>query len=308
MSDILVLGASGMLGSMLVDYLSRDAQLCVAGAVRTDALRDRFRSIYPGAQWTLFKWASDPEAFRIMAGRQWIINAIGITKPLIRDDNPGEIRTAIEVNSLLPHEIGMHAARVGARVLQIATDCVYSGSKGSYDETAPHDSLDVYGKTKSLGETFLHNVHHLRCSIVGPEPKDRKFLMEWLRNQAQGATVNGFRNHLWNGITTLHFARICHGIIRNGLELPHLQHVVPFRSVTKAAMLREFAHAFRRTDITIHELDATSVVDRTLSTLDRGLNAALWQAAGYGSPPAVRDMIAELSSYDYRASPWAVLI
>ena len=36
-------------------------------------------------------------------------------------------------------------------------------------------ALDVYGKTKSLGEAYDLNVHHLRCSIIGPEPKEYKF-------------------------------------------------------------------------------------------------------------------------------------
>ena len=67
---------------------------------------------------------------------------------------------------------------MGARVLQIATDCVYSGAQGAYVETDLHDALDVYGKTKSLGECQEPNVYHLRCSIIGPEPKDFKFLIE----------------------------------------------------------------------------------------------------------------------------------
>ena len=49
---------------------------------------------------------------------------------------------------------------------------------GVYVETDLHDALDVYGKTKSLGECQEPNVYHLRCSIIGPEPKDFKFLIE----------------------------------------------------------------------------------------------------------------------------------
>ena len=40
-------------------------------------------------------------------------------------------------------------------ILQIATDCVYSGATGGYTESSSHDALDVYGKTKSLGEVAL---------------------------------------------------------------------------------------------------------------------------------------------------------
>jgi len=230
----------------------------------------------------------------------WIVNAIGITKPLIRDDNLAEIERAIRINSVLPHLVAEFAANIGARVLQIATDCVYSGAKGSYVETDPHDALDVYGKTKSLGECYHPNVGHLRCSIVGPEPKDYKFLIEWFRRQPSGATVNGFVNHMWNGVTTLHFARLCRGVIESDLALPHIQHVVPAGIISKAAMLHEFAGAFGRGDITIRDANAAMVIDRTLATRNPELNAALWSAAGYLKPPTVPEMIAELARYDYR--------
>ena len=85
-------------------------------------------------------------------GAEWVVNAIGIIKPYIHDDNPEEVETAIRVNALFPHFLGQAAEQTGAKVIQIATDCVYSGEKGGYVETDAHDALDVYGKSKSLGE------------------------------------------------------------------------------------------------------------------------------------------------------------
>jgi len=236
-----------------------------------------------------------------VGGQQWIINAIGITKPLVRDDNPEQIETAISVNSLLPHALGRRAASVGARVLQIATDCVYSGSKGMYRESDTHDALDVYGKTKSLGESFQPNVHHLRCSIIGPEPKDFKFLLEWFLRQPRTGQVNGFTNHRWNGVTTLHFAKACLGIISRGISLTHLQHVVPNDPLPKSEMLKVFASVYGREDIRVQDVEAKSVIDRTLATDCEERNRALWQAAGYDHPPTVKQMIEELGAYDYRA-------
>jgi dTDP-4-dehydrorhamnose reductase len=183
---------------------------------------------------------------------------------------------------------------------------VYSGKEGGYTEQAPHDALDVYGKTKSLGETFHPGVAHLRCSIIGPEPKDFKFLIEWFRKQPHGANVNGFRNHQWNGVTTLQFARLCGGIIREDLILPHLQHVVPSGTVTKAQMLRDFAEVYERGDIAIQEVDAKTIVDRTLATSNPDLNSALWRAAGYSQPPTVTEMIRELGRFEYRGGNTAV--
>src|SRR5215471_4727311 len=245
MKNVLVLGGSGMLGSMVVDYLSKQDGIAITATVRSADLRTTMAEKYPRACWNVVDFAAgdtDSDLFK----QDWVVNAIGITKPLIRDDNAAEIMRAIEINSRLPHRVGKEAEAHGARVLQIATDCVYSGAKGRYTETDPHDALDVYGKTKSLGECFLSSTQHLRCSIIGPEPKDFKFLIEWFRRQPSGAPVNGFTNHHWNGVTTLHFAKICHGFITADLPLTHLQHVVPTGLVTKAQMLRDFARAYGR--------------------------------------------------------------
>jgi dTDP-4-dehydrorhamnose reductase len=211
-----------------------------------------------------------------------------------------QIDAAIAVNAVFPSRLARAAAARGIRVLQIATDCVYSGAKGMYLESDPHDALDVYGKTKSLGETFLPAAHHLRCSIIGPEPRTRKFLIEWFRRQPIKAEVSGFTNHRWNGVTTLHFAKLCAAIIGHDLTLGHAQHVVPSGTITKAKMLREFAHAYDRPDIVIRDTEAKTLVDRTLGTNQAAENAALWAAAGYSTPPTVEQMIAELSRFPYR--------
>ena len=304
MTSVLILGGTGMLGSMVTDELSRREGLRLTATFRnrdTIAHRDQI----PDVKWLPFDAAaSDLDHALAQCGRfDWIVNAIGITKPLIQDDNPEQLERAIRVNVLLPHAIARVAAVNGMRVLQIATDCVYSGLAGGYGENAAHDALDVYGKTKSLGECYASNVAHLRCSIIGPEPKDFKFLLEWFRLQQPGAQVNGFVNHQWNGVTTLHFGKICAGIILNGLSLPHVQHVIPTGTISKAAMLHEFAVAYNRLDIQIRDVVAPKLLDRTLSTTNPDLNGQLWQAAGYQVPPTVPEMILEMSRYTYRFNP-----
>ncbi len=290
-----------MLGSMVVDYLTRQTGLNLTATVRSAELRDRMQGVYPQVRWEMVDFMAGAVG-GTFKDQDWIINAIGITKPLIREDNAAEILTAISVNSRLPHLIALEAAAHQARVLQIATDCVYSGAKGHYVETDLQDALDVYGKTKSLGECFLPSTQHLRCSIIGPEPKAFKFLIEWFRRQPAGASVNGFTNHHWNGLTTLHFAKICHGFIDKELPLTHLQHIVPSGLVTKAQMLHDFAAAYGRQDITIRDTEAKTVIDRTLATINADTNALLWRAAGYAQPPTVSEMIEELGRYDYQAA------
>lgn len=300
---ILVLGGTGMLGSMVVDELTSRGGDTIVATARDAKTADYGRSKVGQAEWRVFDAEGpDPEAAvrSLLPGFDWTINCIGIIKPLIRDDNAAEVERAIRVNSLLPHLLARQAESLGGKVLQIATDCVYSGSKGNYVEADAHDALDVYGKTKSLGEVRSPHVRHLRCSIVGPEGKGHRSLLDWFRGQPQGGSLSGFTNHQWNGVTTLHYARLCAGAIASDIDLPHLLHIVPTGTISKHDMLVAFARAYGRGDLTINPTEAKIMIDRTLGSANHATNTALWMAAGYAAPPTVAHMIDEMASFRYR--------
>ncbi len=291
-----------MLGSTVVDWLARDETLDVAASVRGQKYLEYGRTVLPKVIWHLLdvERCLSSDVLSILDGYDWIINAIGMNKQFIHDDSPAEVERAIRINSLFPHWLARKAGESGARVIQIETDCVYSGREGHYTEDAPHDSLDVYGKTKSLGEVRSSNVFHLRCSLIGPELKNHVSLLDWFLGQPLGAKVTGFTNHRWNGVTSLYFARICHGIIKNNLRLPHLQHVVPADEMTKAEMLEELAGKYGRKDIEIVPNDTPLSIDRTLRTKNETLNRCIWEAAGFPGPQSISDMIREMHSFDFR--------
>lgn len=301
-NNVLVLGASGMLGAMVLDELSRAEDITADATVRDEETRELFQKRLPESQWhVLNAETADKETLEaLFKGYSWIINCIGITKPYIKDENSAEVTHAVKINILFSHAVGNAALAAGAEVLQIATDCVYDGKKGPYRESEPHNAVDAYGRTKSLGEVVMPNVHHLRSSIVGPEPRKDIFLLAWLLNQPENATLNGFVNHEWNGVTTLHFARICRGIIMNRQELPHSQHMIPGDTITKCELIKTFAREYGREDIIINPVEAGTVVDRTLDTRNEALNRAIWKNAGYPQPPGIKQMVKELREYDFR--------
>jgi len=290
---VLVLGGSGMLGSMVLDVFAKNRNFELAATVRADAeLPVGVKQRYLDAT-----TATVQDLTVLLDGCAWAVNCIGVIKVHIHDENSGEVERAIRVNSLFPHLLAQAGNRTNCRILQIATDCVFSGAEGRYLETSSHDPLDVYGKTKSLGEVRTQGFHNLRCSIIGPERKDKRSLLEWFLGQPKGAKVTGFLNHHWNGVTTLQFARICQGIIQGELALPALAHVVPADILSKGELLQVFATAYGRRDLTIDLQTVPQAVDRSLGTLDPVLNGTIWHAAGYPEPPRLAEMVEELAQF-----------
>lgn len=192
------------------------------------------------------------------------------------------------VNGALPHLLSNH---YGSRLIHITTDCVFSGDHGApYDEKAPASPKDLYGLSKSIGEPATRSLV-LRTSIIGPEIAVGVSLLEWLRSRA-GGEVDGFVNHLWNGVTTSQLARSIADITERRDAFPatglfHLFSTV----VSKYELLRAID---RHYGLGIHVRPArVNGVDRRLATVAT-LNADL-------RIPPLAEMLAEIPPF--RRSP-----
>ena len=201
--------------------------------------------------------------------------------------------TAARINTEFPRELVVGAESFGFRVIQIATDCIYSGKNGPYSENAKADPVDVYGYTKAAGELIANNLLTLRVSIVGREIKEHVELMDWVVSQEINSVLNGFRNHLWNGITSLHFAKILDGILKEDFRRVGTFHVVPKGSVSKYELIKMISQISDRQDLSIIEVDAENSINRTLISKYPQINEDLWKGAGYIDIPTIRMMLEE---------------
>jgi dTDP-4-dehydrorhamnose reductase len=93
-----------------------------------------------------------------------IINAAAWTDV---DRAESDKSAAYSVNSLGPQNLAKAADKVGARLVQISTDYVFSG-EGTvpWTENAPHNPQSVYGSTKSDGERFVLTDLPLKSYVV----------------------------------------------------------------------------------------------------------------------------------------------
>lgn len=288
---VLVLGSSGMLGHKVFELLSKNSKLTVIGTTRNKLEDKNTKTFIAGID----SVASLIEEIQ----PHYLINCVGIIKPNISENNLNSKINAIQINSHFPLEIIKAIKDKAIRVIQIGTDCVYSGSKGDYSEIAQHDALDVYGKTKSLGEAQDVKLMFIRCSIIGPEKTNKISLLEWFLNQPLNAKIQGYRNHIWNGISTLHFARLCETLITTSNFESGIFHFLPRDKVSKDLLLTHFSRHFGRDDIQIDSRDAAQAIDRSLSTLKPEFNLKLWKLMGYVDIPKIEDLVREMA-VDYK--------
>ncbi len=113
---ILVLGATGMLGSMVSKYLRTISNFDVTATDRKKFDAELF--------------LQDPVEFEWIKKFDYVVNCIGIIKPYCADNDPAGVRSAIAVNALFPYRFISFVEGVDVKIIQIATDCVYSGKVG----------------------------------------------------------------------------------------------------------------------------------------------------------------------------------
>ena len=225
---------------------------------------------------------------------KYVVNCIGLIPHKFEQDINLDLSEAIMLNSIFPNLLVAAAAISETKVIQIATDCVFSGRTGEYSEDTKPDPSDIYGITKSCGEVKHDNVMNLRCSVIGIEKKSAYSLLSWFLTLPKNASVDGFLNHRWNGVTSFAFAKVVKQMILDNTFYSGTHHLIPQDSKTKFELLNLFSKYGGREDILVRPMKTDMDIDRTLSTVNQERNKRLWQRVGYESPPSIEDMISEL--------------
>jgi dTDP-4-dehydrorhamnose reductase len=264
MTNVLVLGSEGMLGHMLLAALRQVAGWRVEGTQFQD----------PGAPWYFDAEAGVEALARLDPAHtpfHYYINCIGLTKANIRETDPASVVRAIALNTTFPQALAGWAREMKARVIHISTDGVFSQGRGGFTESRTPDAADVYGQSKLLGEVKNNPaVISVRCSIVGPSPRERGGLLEWFLQQPEGAQIPGYTNHQWKGGTTLQFASLARTLLADQAfdalrQAGPVFHWAPNQAVSKFELLSLFKAVFAK-GVTVLPVAAPSGVDRVLTS------------------------------------------
>jgi dTDP-4-dehydrorhamnose reductase len=275
MKKILILGATGMLGRTLFSFFHHHSDCDVRGTVRdlsrcVSMTTEQRTSIIDGVD----AFSPDTWASAIAWQPDVVINCIGIVKQSDAMQDPIQ---AITVNTLLPHQWAALCQKQGARFIHFSTDCVFLGTQGLYAEKDLTDAVDLYGRSKAMGEPKGDHVVTLRTSIIGHECGRRQGLIDWFLSQK--GSVKGFDKAIFSGFPTIEIASILCDYVLPYEDLSGTFHVAS-EPINKFDLLTLVAKLYDH-DIMIQR-DSQLVLDRSLSgncfSETTGYKPPVWQS------------------------------
>lgn len=293
MKKVLVLGGTGMLGHTLFNSLFEDPCLDVYTTVRSVKElsvwlpKDRMKKVYPDVD----IYHTDC-IVKVLAEVKpdIVVNCIGIIKQVPEAQDP---ITTISANALLPHRIAWLCGTSGSRFIHVSTDCVFDGEKGSYVESDFSNAIDLYGRTKFLGEVVYPHCVTLRTSIIGHELKGNYGLVEWFLSQKEN--VRGYRKVIYSGFPTVEFSGIIRDYVIPNPEMTGLYHVSS-TPISKYELLKLIAAQYSK-PIEI-EPDNTIQINRSLDS------SKFRSLTGY-NPPTWTELIRGMYN-DYLQGPYQI--
>jgi len=281
---ILIFGASGMIGSTVTRVLAERPEYEVYGSIRDARWKEFFRQpirehLISGVD--VLQQDILVDTFDRIRPNV-VINCAGLTKHKPGSEDP---LVSLPINALLPHRLANLCKLVGARMIHVSTDCVFSGAKGNYSEEDFADAGDVYGKSKILGEVDYPNAITLRTSTIGHELQSKHGLLDWFLSQ--GEDCKGFSQAIFSGLPTVVFAQVICDVVIPHSTLCGLYHVAA-KPINKFELLGLIAKTYQK-DIEIIRDDSFRI--------DRSLNSDRFRLATGYEPPAWPELIQLMRAY-----------
>jgi dTDP-4-dehydrorhamnose reductase len=269
---VLILGGNGMLGH----------KLCGSLAARADVwatfrrIPDQYGFLPAERQISLVA-VEDILRMKEVLGTvkpDAVVNAVGIVK---QRDEARQAEVSIRVNALFPHQLSDLCIERGIRAIQFSTDCVFSGARGNYTEKDNPDPVDLYGRSKLLGEVNRPSTLTLRTSIIGWQLNNFTSLLSWFALQ-RGKRIKGYCQAIYSGLSTAVLSRLIGEILLNHPDLTGIYQVAS-EPISKYDLLLQLRDILAWKDIVI-DPDQDFFCDRSLSTAHFGSSTG-WRAPAW---------------------------
>ena len=176
------------------------------------------------------RWPLNQQGIKTFNG-DYIINCIGAIPQRTDEFN---------INWELPIWLDLNAP---CKVIHPGTDCEMDN--------------DMYGVSKNVAANYIRTsskqTKSLKTSIIGPELNGNDSLLEWFLSQED--EVFGYTKAIWNGNTTLEWAKQCLNLMNNWNSTKYLNEtIISTEPVNKYELLLIMKHVFNK-EITITPKD-----------------------------------------------------
>jgi dTDP-4-dehydrorhamnose reductase len=293
MMNILITGASGMLGGELVNFLSNEFNLYGTGNSefkevnfrykKFDLLSDNFNK--------LIKW-SKPDI---------IIHCGALTNGNYCEENPN---SAFNINGISIQKI-LQATNSNVKVIYISTDAVFPSKLHLAKESDCVLPENVYGKSKELGEFFLNTAIDrkftiVRTTIVGLNAnKSKTGFVEWIINTAKNNKKIGlFSDVLFNPISIWDLANELKFLIKSNNINSETLHIGG-ELCTKYDFGKKVLEALNISTNKLFESSILSFSDRAKRSTDQSIDSSFYQERYKRSLPSLKQTVNSIKTHYY---------
>lgn len=175
---------------------------------------------------TDIRWPESP--FKLGMRLDYVINCIGAIP---------QRTNKFDINYYLPIWLDLNAP---CKVIHPGTDCEMDS--------------DDYGISKRISADYINSpissqTKILKTSIIGPELNSTSSLLEWFLSQE--GEVQGYSKAIWNGNTTLEWAKQCLNLMNNWKSYKIETIIQSSESISKFGLLTIIEQIFNKTNVTI---------------------------------------------------------
>ena len=286
---VLLVGPTGQLGMALARKVPADVELTAVGQSELDiadaaAVRAAVESVRPAV----------------------LINAAAHTQVDLAESEPD---AAFRVNADGPRHLAQAAAAVGARMVQVSTDFVFTGDRPRpYDVDAATGPVNVYGRSKLAGEEAVVEELGSAATVVRTSwlyaATGRNFVLTMLKlmrsRDSLGVVVDQVGSPTWAGSLAQAVWDLAHRPDQHGIQHWSDEGVASWYDFAVAIQEEALARRLLDRAIPIRAIAAreypTPARRPAYSVLDKRRTAA---ALGYPPPhwrTSLRNMLDELAA------------
>ncbi len=257
MKSILITGANGMLGAALCNHFSSSKDFKIFAASRTN-------NPFVSADEFLIGDLTRIDFVRSLAKLEFdaVIHCAALTDIERCEREP---QTAYAINSEATENLVKHHRQ--SVFIYISTDSVFDGKRGGYTEDDAPNPLNIYSKTKLLGEKFVSQSaakHYiLRTNMFGfHQPLAGRALFEWAyENLRRGNCVKGFSNVFFNPLYVVQLGSIIEKLINRQPNFG-IYNAVSDRYLSKYEFVLKIAEKFQMHNANVerYEIPAAPVL------------------------------------------------